>query len=67
MNPSEERIVKCGVVEPGNVLEVDRFLNHQMDITLPSPGFVFSAFIYGSAVLFDCFLDGLNPNRRCEK
>ena len=67
MNLLKERIVKCGVVEPGNVLEVAGFLNHQMDITLPSSGFVFSAFIYGSAVPFGCFLDGLNPDRRCEK
>lgn len=30
----EERIVKDGVVKPGNVLKVDSFLNHQMDINL---------------------------------
>ena len=34
MNFLEERIVKDGVVKPGNVLKVDCFLNHQMDITL---------------------------------
>ncbi|MBR6643935.1 MAG: xanthine phosphoribosyltransferase [Lachnospiraceae bacterium] len=34
MNFLEERIVKDGVVKPGNVLKVDRFLNHQMDIHL---------------------------------
>ena len=34
MNFLEERIVKDGVVKPGNVLKVDSFLNHQMDITL---------------------------------
>lgn len=28
----EERILKDGVVKPGNVLKVDSFLNHQMDI-----------------------------------
>ncbi len=30
----EERIIKDGVVRPGNVLKVDCFLNHQMDISL---------------------------------
>ena len=30
----EERILKDGVVKPGNVLKVDSFLNHQMDIDL---------------------------------
>ena len=34
MNFLEERIVKDGVVKAGNVLKVDSFLNHQMDITL---------------------------------
>ena len=34
MNFLEERIVKDGIVRPGNVLKVDSFLNHQMDITL---------------------------------
>ena len=28
----EERIRKDGVVKPGNVLKVDSFLNHQMDV-----------------------------------
>ena len=28
----KERILKDGVVKPGNVLKVDSFLNHQMDI-----------------------------------
>ncbi len=30
----EERIRKDGVVKPGNVLKVDSFLNHQMDVQL---------------------------------
>ena len=30
----EERIKKDGIVKPGNVLKVDNFLNHQMDIAL---------------------------------
>lgn len=30
----EERIVKDGKVFPGNVLKVDRFLNHQVDVGL---------------------------------
>jgi len=34
MNFLEERIVKDGVVKQGNVLKVDSFLNHQMDIAL---------------------------------
>ena len=34
MNFLEERIVKDGIVKPGNVLKVDSFLNHQMDIRL---------------------------------
>ena len=34
MNFLEERIVKDGVVKEGNILKVDSFLNHQMDIRL---------------------------------
>lgn len=34
MNFLEERIVKDGIVREGNVLKVDSFLNHQMDIHL---------------------------------
>lgn len=34
MNFLEERILKDGVVKPGNVLKVDSFLNHQMDAAL---------------------------------
>lgn len=30
----EERIKKDGIVKPGNVLKVDSFLNHQMDVEL---------------------------------
>ena len=30
----EDRIRQDGVLKPGNVLKVDNFLNHQMDITL---------------------------------
>ena len=37
MNFLEERIVKDGIVKPGNVLKVDSFLNHQMDIALMDP------------------------------
>lgn len=33
MNFVEEKIAKEGIVRPGNVLKVDSFLNHQMDIT----------------------------------
>lgn len=34
MNFLEQRIVKDGAVKPGNVLKVDCFLNHQMDVEL---------------------------------
>ena len=34
MNFLEERIMKDGIVKPGNVLKVDSFINHQMDISL---------------------------------
>ena len=34
MNFMEDRIVKDGIVKAGNVLKVDSFLNHQMDIGL---------------------------------
>ncbi len=34
MNFLEERIVKDGLVKPGNVLKVDSFLNHQIDVAL---------------------------------
>ena len=34
MNCLEERIIKDGIVKEGNVLKVDSFLNHQMDINL---------------------------------
>lgn len=30
----EERIRKDGIIKPGNVLKVDSFLNHQMDVKL---------------------------------
>lgn len=34
MNFLEKRIIRDGIVKPGNVLKVDSFLNHQMDIAL---------------------------------
>ena len=34
VNFLEERITKDGIVKEGNVLKVDSFLNHQMDIRL---------------------------------
>ena len=34
MNFLEERIMKDGIIKEGNVLKVDSFLNHQMDIEL---------------------------------
>jgi xanthine phosphoribosyltransferase len=34
MNCLEEKILKDGLVKEGNILKVDSFLNHQMDIEL---------------------------------
>ncbi len=34
MNFLEERILRDGVLRPGNILKVDSFLNHQMDTAL---------------------------------
>lgn len=34
MNFLEERIMRDGIIREGNVLKVDSFLNHQMDIAL---------------------------------
>ena len=34
MNFLEEKILKDGIVKSDNVLKVDSFLNHQMDISL---------------------------------
>ena len=34
MNFLEERIMKDGLVKEGNILKVDSFLNHQMDVAL---------------------------------
>ena len=34
MNALEARILKDGIVKPGNVLKVDSFLNHQLDVAL---------------------------------
>ena len=34
MNCVEERILKDGIVKTGNVLKVDSFLNHQIDVVL---------------------------------
>ena len=34
MNFLEEHILKDGIVKPGNVLKVDSFMNHQMDVAL---------------------------------
>ena len=34
MNFLEERIIKDGIVKENNVLKVDSFLNHQMDVAL---------------------------------
>ena len=38
MNFLEQRIVKDGIVKSGNVLKVDSFLNHQMDMIMAGIG-----------------------------
>jgi xanthine phosphoribosyltransferase len=32
MNFLEEKILKVGEIRPGNILRIDSFLNHQIDI-----------------------------------
>ena len=32
----EDKILSCGTVLPGNILKVDSFLNHQLDVSLLS-------------------------------
>ena len=34
MNFLEQRIIKDGIVTPGDILKVDSFLNHQLDMDL---------------------------------
>ena len=34
MNPLKKKIEQCGVLLGGDVLKVDSFLNHQLDIPL---------------------------------
>ncbi|MBR1715185.1 MAG: xanthine phosphoribosyltransferase [Treponema sp.] len=34
MNFLEERIKRDGIIKPGNILKVDSFLNHQIDVSL---------------------------------
>lgn len=34
MNFLEEKILECGVIKEGNILKVDSFLNHQIDIDI---------------------------------
>lgn len=34
MNPLEQKIIDSAVVMPGNILRVDSFLNHQLDMTV---------------------------------
>ena len=34
MNFLQEKVLAEGIVKPGNVLKVDSFLNHQVDIRL---------------------------------
>ncbi len=51
MNFLEERILRDGLVKPGNVLKVDSFLNHQMDVALlDEVGAEFRRRFWGSTV-----------------
>lgn len=34
MNFLEEKIMRDGVIKPGNILKIDNFLNHQIDIDI---------------------------------
>ena len=34
MNFLEEKILKDGIIKPGNILKIDNFLNHQIDIDI---------------------------------
>ena len=34
MNFLEEKILTDGVIKPGNILKVDNFLNHQIEIDI---------------------------------
>ena len=34
MNFLERKITECGIVKAGNILKLDSFLNHQMDVSL---------------------------------
>ena len=34
MNFLEEKILKDGIIKPGNILKIDNFLNHQIDIKI---------------------------------
>ena len=34
MNFLEEKILQDGVIKPGNILKIDSFLNHQIDIDI---------------------------------
>lgn len=51
MNFLEERILKDGIVKPGNVLKVDSFLNHQIDVELMDMmGAEFKKRFYGKTI-----------------
>ena len=66
MNFLEERIIRDGIVKPGNVLKVDSFLNHQMDISLMVNCFFYYVITFGIAIpllnlifirhIFHCFV-----------
>ena len=49
MKMLEDRIRKDGIVREGNVLKVDSFINHQMDIPL------FQSVLHISAIVFPSY------------
>ena len=60
MNFLEERITKDGIVKEGNVLKVDSFLNHQMDVPfLQAIGQAFQL-TYGTKV-YTFYIVGVYP------
>ena len=56
MNFLEARIAKDGVIKEGNVLKVDSFLNHQMDVQLLDE-IIKPKLMNGELILCDRFVD----------
>ena len=65
MNFLEERLITDGIVKSGNVLKVDSFLNHQMELIQEShPYHHISAIAFNMASYFDHIKTG-NPIDVC--